>query len=61
MIEIMYPHIQANFHIGSYTKHDIHPPKINTPKFQRYFSSCILAKGERVIKRKKYMLKKHRA
>jgi hypothetical protein len=58
MIEIMYPHIQANFHTGSYTKHDIHPPKINTPKFQRYFSSCILAKGERGHQKKKVYAQK---
>jgi hypothetical protein len=58
MIEIMYPHIQANFHTESYTKHDIHPPKINTPKFQRYFSSCILAKGERGHQKKKVYAQK---
>jgi hypothetical protein len=38
-------HIQANSYTKSYTKHAIHPPKINTPKFQRDFFSCILAKG----------------
>jgi hypothetical protein len=42
-----HPHIHANSYIGSYAKHAIHPPKINTPKFQRDFSSCNLAKGER--------------
>jgi hypothetical protein len=43
----VHPHIHANSYIGSYAKHGIHPPKIYTPKFQRDFSSCILAKGER--------------
>ena len=34
IIDIMYtPHIHANFHTRSYAKHDIHPPKINNPKF----------------------------
>jgi hypothetical protein len=57
----IHPHIQANFHIGSYAKHAIHPPKINTPKFLRDFSPCILAKGEKGHQKKKmYMLKKHR-
>jgi hypothetical protein len=43
----VHPHIQANFHTGSYAKRAIHPPKVYTPKFQRDFTSCILAKGER--------------
>jgi hypothetical protein len=29
-----HPHIHANFHMGSYVKHAIHPPKINTPKYK---------------------------
>jgi hypothetical protein len=44
----VHPDIQANSYTGSYAKHAIHPPKINTPNFQGDFSSCILAKGERV-------------
>jgi hypothetical protein len=55
----VHPHIHANSCTGSYAKHAIHLPKINTPKFQRDFSSCVLAKGERGHW-KKYMLKKHR-
>jgi hypothetical protein len=55
----VHPHTYANFHTGSYTKHAIHLPKKITPKFLRYFSSCILAKGER-CHQKKYMLKKNR-
>jgi hypothetical protein len=49
----VHPHIHANFNIGSYAKHAIHPPKINTPKVQRDFSSCILAKGKRAIEKRK--------
>jgi hypothetical protein len=43
----VHPHIQVNYYTGSYAKHAIHPPKINTPKFQREFSFYNLAKGER--------------
>jgi hypothetical protein len=54
----LYPHIQTNFHTGSYAKHAIHPPKINTPNFLRDFSSCILAKGERGYQWKKSICSK---
>jgi hypothetical protein len=53
----LHPHIQANFHTGSYTTHAIHPPKINTPKLLRYFS-CILAKGEWGHQKKKSICSK---
>jgi hypothetical protein len=52
------PHIVANSYIGSYAKHAIHPPKINTPKFKEISLLVILQKERGVIK--KYMLKKHR-
>ena len=49
----VHPHIQANSYTGSYAKHAIHPPKINTPNFLRDYSSCILPKGERGHQKKR--------
>jgi hypothetical protein len=48
MIEITYTHIYMLTSTPGVTQNmpSIHK-KINPPKFQRYFSSCNLAKGER--------------
>jgi hypothetical protein len=57
----VHPHIHANSYTGSYAKHAIHPPKINTPKFKEISLLVILQKERGVIEKKQeYMLKKHR-
>jgi hypothetical protein len=59
----VHPHIHANSYTGSYAKHAIHPPKINTPKSKEISLLVILQKGERGHRKKrerKYMPKKHR-
>jgi hypothetical protein len=57
----VHPHIHANSYTGSYAKHAIHPPKINTPKFKEISLLVILQKERAVIgKKEEYMLKKHR-
>jgi hypothetical protein len=38
----VHPHIHANSYTGSYSKHAIHPPKINTPKFKEISLLVIL-------------------
>jgi hypothetical protein len=48
----IHPHIQANFHIGSYAKHAIHPPKINTPNFKKISLLVIFQKERGVIGKK---------
>jgi hypothetical protein len=55
----VHPHIHANSYVGSYAKHAIHPPKINTPKFKE-ISLLVFLQKERGVIEKKYMLKKHR-
>jgi hypothetical protein len=56
----VHPHIHANSYTGSYAKHAIHPPKINTPKYERFLFLLSCKRREGSLKRKKYMLKKHR-
>jgi hypothetical protein len=56
----VHPHKHANSYTGSYAKHAIHPPKINTPKFKEISLLVFLQKERGVIKKRKYMLKKHR-
>jgi hypothetical protein len=58
----VHPHIHANSYTGSYAKHIIHPPKINTPKSKEISLLVILQKEIGVIEKekKRYMLKKHR-
>jgi hypothetical protein len=58
--EHVHPHKHANSYTGSYAKHAIHPPKINTPKFKEISLLVFLQKERGVIKKRKYMLKKHR-
>jgi hypothetical protein len=48
----VHPHIHANSYTGSYAKHAIHPPKINTPKFKEISLLVILQKERRVIEKK---------
>jgi hypothetical protein len=48
----IHPHIHANSYIGSYAKHAIYPPKINTPKFKE-ISLVILQKERGVIEKKR--------
>jgi hypothetical protein len=45
----VHPHIHANSYNGSYAKHAIHPPKINTPKFKEISLLVILQKERGVI------------
>jgi hypothetical protein len=49
----VHPHIHANSYTGSYAKHVIHPPKINTPKFKEISLLVILQKERGVIEKKK--------
>jgi hypothetical protein len=46
-----HPHIHANSYIGSYAKHAIHPPKINTPKFKEIYLLVFLQKERGVIEK----------
>jgi hypothetical protein len=46
----VHPHIHANSYIGSYAKHSIHPPKLNTPK-SKEISLVILQKERGVIEK----------
>jgi hypothetical protein len=55
----VHPHIHANSYTGSYAKHAIHPPKINTPKFKE-ISLLVFANGERGHRKKSICSKKHR-
>jgi hypothetical protein len=55
----VHPHIHANFHARTYTKHVIHPPKINTPK-SKEISLLVFLEKERGSLKKEYMIKKHR-
>jgi hypothetical protein len=48
----IHPHIHANSYTGSYAKHAIHPPKINTPKFKEISLLVILQKERGVIEKK---------
>jgi hypothetical protein len=56
----VHPHIHANSYTGSYAKHDIHPPKINTPKSKEISFLVFVQKERGSLKKKKYILKKHR-
>jgi hypothetical protein len=61
----VHPHIHANSYTGSYAKHAIHPPKIDTPKSKIFSLLVILQKERGVIEKKRkkeneYMLKKQR-
>jgi hypothetical protein len=49
----VHPHTHANSYTGSYAKHVIHPPKINTPKFKEISLLVILQKERGVIEKKK--------
>jgi uncharacterized membrane protein YwaF len=49
----VHPHIQANFHTGSYTKHVVHPPEKYNAKFKEISLLVFLQKERGVIKRKK--------
>jgi hypothetical protein len=49
----VHPHIHANSYTGSYAKHAIHLPKINTPKFKEISLLVILQKEREVIKNRK--------
>jgi hypothetical protein len=55
----VHPHTHANSYTGSYAKHVIHPPKINTPK-SKDISLLVILQKERGVIEKRYMLKKHR-
>jgi hypothetical protein len=48
----VHPHIHANSYTGRYTKHAIHPPKINTPKFKKISLLVFLQKERGVIGKK---------
>jgi hypothetical protein len=48
----VHPHIHANSYTGSYAKHAIHPPKINTPKFKEISLLVTLQKERWVIEKK---------
>jgi hypothetical protein len=56
----VHPHTHANSITGSYPKHAIHPPKINTPKFKEISLLVFLKKERGSLKKENYMLKKHR-
>jgi hypothetical protein len=47
----VHPHIHANSYTGSYAKHVIHPPKINTPKFKKISLLVFLQKERGVIEK----------
>jgi hypothetical protein len=47
----VHPHIHDNSYTGSYTKHAIHPPKINTPKSKEISLLVILQKQRGVIEK----------
>jgi hypothetical protein len=49
----VHPHIHANSYTGSYAKHVIHPPKINTPKSKDISLLVILQKERGVIEKKR--------
>jgi hypothetical protein len=49
----VHPHIHANSYTGSYAKHAIHPPKINTPKFKEISLLVFLQKERGFIKERK--------
>jgi hypothetical protein len=53
----VHPHIHANPYTGSYAKHAIHPPKINTPKSKEISLLVILQKERGVIEKKVYAQK----
>jgi hypothetical protein len=48
----VHPHIYANSYTGSYAKHVIHPPKINTPKSKDISLVVILQKEIGVIEKR---------
>jgi hypothetical protein len=47
----VHPHIHANSYNGSYTKHAIHLPKINTPEFKEISLLVFLQKERPIIEK----------